>query len=74
MTGVQTCALPIYEQRTVVVLSDIQGFSYEEIAQVMGTSLGTVKSRLSRARAKLRIILQAHQELLPATYRLKDTL
>jgi len=60
------------DQRTVVVLSDIQGFSYEEIAQTMDISLGTVKSRLSRARAKLRDSLQARQELLPRRYRLRD--
>jgi len=56
------------EQRTVLILSDIQGLSYEEIAQIMKTSLGTVKSRLSRARAHLRDYLQA-QELLPAVRR-----
>src|SRR5579859_6357591 len=38
------------EQRLAVVLSDVQGFAYEEIAQITQTSLGTVKSRISRAR------------------------
>jgi RNA polymerase sigma-70 factor (ECF subfamily) len=42
------------DQRVVVILSDVEGLSYEEIATATGTSLGTVKSRLSRARAKLR--------------------
>ncbi len=42
------------EQRLAVVLSDIQGLSYEEMARVMGCSLGTVRSRLSRGRARLR--------------------
>ncbi len=60
------------EQRTVVVLSDIEGLSYEEIAVVMNVRLGTVKSRLSRARARLRDLLQQHQELLPARYRLSS--
>ncbi len=60
------------DQRTVVVLSDVQGLSYDEIAETMDISLGTVKSRLSRARAKLRDYLQARQELLPHRYRLKD--
>jgi RNA polymerase sigma-70 factor (ECF subfamily) len=60
------------DQRTVVVLSDIEGLSYEEIATVMNIRLGTVKSRLSRARARLRDLLQQHQELLPARYRLSN--
>jgi RNA polymerase sigma-70 factor, ECF subfamily len=57
------------DQRTVLVLSDIEGLSYEEIAQVTLVSLGTVKSRLSRARAKLRDYLLRHRELLPDGYR-----
>lgn len=60
------------DQRMVVVLSDIQGMSYQEIAQITGASLGTVKSRLSRGRAKLRDYLLRRGELLPASYRLKD--
>lgn len=59
-------------QRTVVVLSDVQGLSYDEVSQAMGISLGTVKSRLSRARSKLRILLQMHEEHLPPRYRLKN--
>lgn len=61
------------EQRTAVILSDIQGMSYEEIATVMDSSLGTVKSRLSRGRAKLRDYLLERQELLPSRYRLENT-
>lgn len=60
------------DQRAVVVLSDIEGLSYDEIALVTGTQLGTVKSRLSRARAKLRDLLQQQQELLPHRYRLSS--
>jgi RNA polymerase sigma-70 factor (ECF subfamily) len=63
-------ALP-EDQRIVLILSDIQGLAYEEIAQITGTQLGTVKSRLSRARAKLRDILRAG-ELLPLRFRLND--
>lgn len=66
--GLQT--LP-YDQRITLVLSDIDGFAYEEIAQVTNTNVGTVKSRLSRARAHLRDFLLQQQELLPASYRLK---
>lgn len=60
------------EQRVVLVLSDVQGFSYKEIAQITGISLGTVKSRLSRGRAKVRDHLQTQGELLPTRYRLRD--
>jgi RNA polymerase sigma-70 factor (ECF subfamily) len=67
--GIRT--LPV-EQRTVLVLSDIQGLSYQEVAEAAGLSLGTVKSRLSRGRAKLRDYLQQQRELLPSRYRLRD--
>jgi RNA polymerase sigma-70 factor (ECF subfamily) len=60
------------DQRIVVVLSDVQGLSYQEIAQVMGLSLGTVKSRLSRGRTKLRDFLLRERELLPTQYRLRN--
>ena len=42
------------EQNRVVVLHDIQGLSYEEIADITGQKLGTIKSRLARGRLKLR--------------------
>lgn len=58
------------EQRTATVLCDVEGYDYSEIADIMSTSLGTVKSRISRARAKLRDCLQTAGELLPAEYRL----
>lgn len=58
------------DQRLVIILSDIQGFSYEEIAQVTGCSLGTVKSRLNRGRARLRDFLLQCKELLPPEFRL----
>ncbi len=62
------------DQRIALVLSDIQGFRYREIAEITGVSLGTVKSRLSRARAKLRDFLLARGELLPAQYRLMGSI
>ena len=48
------------EYRAAVVLSDIEGLSYEEIAVTLGIKLGTVRSRLSRARARLRESLAHH--------------
>ena len=56
------------EQRIVLILSDIQGLAYEEIAQITNSNLGTIKSRLSRGRARLREVLKAG-ELLPTRYR-----
>ena len=56
------------EQRIVLILSDIQGLAYEEIAQITNSNLGTIKSRLSRGRARLREVLKAG-ELLPSRYR-----
>jgi RNA polymerase sigma-70 factor (ECF subfamily) len=43
-----------HEHRSIIVLRDIEGFSYNEIADVLGISIGTVKSRLARARADLK--------------------
>ena len=57
------------DQRLVVVLSDVQELTYEEIAQVTGASLGTVKSRLNRARSRLRDMLRQRAELLPPEFR-----
>jgi RNA polymerase sigma factor (sigma-70 family) len=58
------------DQRVTAVLCDIEGYDYNEIAQITSVTLGTVKSRISRARAKLRDCLQGVAELLPAAYRL----
>lgn len=63
---IQGClqALPD-DMRTAAVLCDVQGFDYAEVAAMTGTALGTIKSRLSRARARLRDCLGALRELLP---------
>lgn len=58
------------DQRLVVTLADLQGLSYEEIAQIANCSLGTVKSRLNRGRANLRDLLLKYEELLPPEFRL----
>jgi RNA polymerase sigma-70 factor (ECF subfamily) len=57
------------DRRLAITLVDVQGFSYEEAAQVMNCSLGTVKSRISRARGELRDYLRGAGELLPAQFR-----
>ena len=61
--------LPL-DQRISVILCDVQGFSYEEIATTTQTTLGTVRSRIARGRSRLRNYLQKHKELLPGNYRL----
>lgn len=56
--------------RTTIILIDRIGLSYEEAAKVMDVALGTVKSRLARARKEMQSLLQAERELLPARFRL----
>ncbi|TVR24548.1 MAG: sigma-70 family RNA polymerase sigma factor [Anaerolineaceae bacterium] len=58
------------DQRVALIMSDVEDFSYQEIAEAVGVQLGTVKSRISRARAALRGCLQGFRELLPSVYRL----
>lgn len=58
--------------RAVVILVDIQGMDYSEAAAVVKTPLGTIKSRLARARLRLRDCLQGAWELLPAAFRLSE--
>lgn len=51
------------DHKTVVILRDIQGFSYEEIAEMTDTTLGTVKSRIARARNQLKnVILKSREQ------------
>ena len=57
------------DQRAVLVLIDVQGFSYEETTESVGASIGTVKSRLNRARRRVRDILMERRELLPDRFR-----
>jgi RNA polymerase sigma-70 factor (ECF subfamily) len=60
------------EFRLVAVLADVQGYEYREVAEAVGKPIGTVKSRLARARARMRDCLQRHGELLPRSMRLKN--
>ena len=50
------------EQRSVILLADVEDYSYQEIADVIGCSIGTVRSRLHRARAQLRRLLERERE------------
>lgn len=68
--AIESCLLELpFDRRAAVVLSDVHGLSYEEIARATGTNVGTVKSRISRGRAQMRDLLTRHRELLPFTIR-----
>lgn len=71
--AIQHCLdnLPL-EFKTVVVMADIQGMDYTEVAASVHVPLGTIKSRLARARLRLRECLRGFEELLPASYRLEE--
>jgi len=51
------------DQRTAIVLFDVEGYDYQEIADMTGVSLGTVKSRIHRGRLALRGLLEDRMEL-----------
>jgi RNA polymerase sigma-70 factor (ECF subfamily) len=71
--AVQHCLNNLPEEfKIVVVLVDVQGFDYDEVAKVVKRPLGTIKSRLARARLKLQDCLQQFWELLPDRFRLDD--
>ena len=61
----QALAVLPEEQRLAIVLCDVQGLDYAEIAVAMNISLGTVKSRISRARSRLRDLLTARGNFSP---------
>lgn len=50
------------DYQVIIILKDMEAYSYEEIAEILGISLGTVKSRLSRARKALRNVLEQKKE------------
>jgi len=61
----------IPDYRLMVILVDMEGMSYEEAAQVARVPVGTVKSRLARARMQIRKSLQSHRNLLPSFYQME---
>lgn len=54
-----------FDQRQAVILSDLHGYHYDEIAEISGATIGTVKSRIHRGRERLRQLISARPELLP---------
>ena len=58
------------DHRFAMVMVDVEGHQYDEAAESIGVSIGTVKSRLNRARARMRDCVQQEPELLPASMRL----
>jgi len=71
--AIQNCLDKLNEKhRTVMVMIDISGEDYETVAEIIQSHVGTVKSRLSRARLKMQECLQNAGELLPDQFRLKS--
>jgi RNA polymerase sigma-70 factor (ECF subfamily) len=70
--AIQHCLdnLPV-DFRLAVVMVDVQGMDYTEAADTMGKPIGTIKSRLARARLRLRDCLNTFAELLPSGFRLE---
>ncbi len=60
------------EQRIIIILREMEELSYEEISEVLEISIGTVKSRLNRARKNLKEILSHNAELFPTNTHLKN--
>jgi RNA polymerase sigma-70 factor (ECF subfamily) len=58
-----------FEFRTIVILIDLQGMDYASAAEIIDRPLGTVKSRLARARRSLKNCLEGFKELLPLEFR-----
>ncbi|MCL4559920.1 MAG: sigma-70 family RNA polymerase sigma factor [Chloroflexi bacterium] len=71
--AIQHCLNGLPEEfRSVVVMVDVQGLDYQEVSEAIGKPLGTIKSRLARARLRLRDCLRGFGELLPSSFRLED--
>lgn len=61
------------EYKEALILRDVQGFSYEEVSAITGRNLGTVKSRINRARTLMKVMILDYQELNPGFFRLTQT-
>jgi len=71
--ALQNCLSGLPEEfRSVVLMVDVEGLDYQEVSVSIGKPLGTVKSRLARARLKMRDCLSQYRELLPSVFRLDD--
>ncbi len=71
--AIQHCIKALDDKfKTIIVLVDVEGLDYETAAEVVGRPLGTVKSRLARARERVQKCLQGFWELLPDLFRLSD--
>lgn len=71
--AIERCLRGLPEEfRTVVVLADVLALDYQEVAAAMGSPVGTVRSRLARARARLRECLESSRELFGVENRLAE--
>jgi RNA polymerase sigma-70 factor (ECF subfamily) len=71
--AVQSCLRNLPDDfKAVIVMVDIEGLDYQEVSTAINKPLGTVKSRVARARMRLRECLQQYGELLPSEYRLQN--
>mgnify|MGYP006308224347 FL=1 len=71
--AIQKCINALDEKfRTVIVLVDVEGLDYATAADAAGVPIGTIKSRLARARERIQHCLQSYRELLPHLFRLND--
>jgi RNA polymerase sigma-70 factor (ECF subfamily) len=71
--ALQTCLHGLPDEfRSVVLMVDVEGLDYQEVSLAIGKPLGTVKSRLARARLKMRDCLRQYWELLPSVFRLDN--
>ena len=60
------------EFRMIVVMVELENLNYQEVSSSLGKPLGTIKSRLARARVRMQNCLQKFRELLPEKFRLED--